>query len=543
MAGAISDQPNVGIVIINWNSFEVLCKCLAAIKKQTYAPKQVIVIDNNSDCAIDELDCATPENTRYIRLDENTGFAHANNLGVSELDECDYIALINPDAFLWPDWLEQMLSAAERRRDYSFFASVSVMSDNHEYLDGVGDIYHISGIGWRRGYGRRLSSTEITESEVFAPCAAAAMYSKAAWEDVGGFDEDFFCYFEDVDLAFRMRLMGYRCLLVPKAIAYHVGSVTSGGHRSNFSVYYGHRNLVWAYIKNMPGYAFWLFFPVHIIMNVLAIIRFIPTGQWRLVLSAKIDAINGLGKVWKKRHLIQSRRKIRVSDVVRYMDKRLVPIRRKKDGLFTRFSGLLPINVHETSAIPIIADHSAHAKYFDYLRSRGLLGLLYRKFWLYPRLAKNLSGRVLDIGCGIGDFLAYLPGTIGLDINRHAVEWCQKLGLDARVMEIDSLPFGNASFDGVVLDNVLEHLLDPRQLLDEIRRVLAPGGRLLIGVPGKRGYSADPDHKKFYSEEELIKTMSDHGFVCNKSFYLPFKCEFLDSFLPQYCLYCIFEIC
>jgi SAM-dependent methyltransferase len=105
--------------------------------------------------------------------------------------------------------------------------------------------------------------------------------------------------------------------------------------------------------------------------------------------------------------------------------------------------------------------------YFSYLRKRRLTGLLYRRLWLYPRLCKRLEGRVLDVGCGIGDFLNFRSGTVGVDIDASAVAWCRNLGLDAHVMTPDALPFDNATFDAVVLDNVLEHLAAPNALLSE----------------------------------------------------------------------------
>ena len=96
--------------------------------------------------------------------------------------------------------------------------------------------------------------------EIFAPCAAAALYRRAAFLEAGGFDEHFFCYMEDVDLGFRLRLLGYRCGYAPAAIVHHVGSGTTGA-RSPFTVYHGHRNLVWTYVKNMPTPWFWLYLP------------------------------------------------------------------------------------------------------------------------------------------------------------------------------------------------------------------------------------------------------------------------------------------
>jgi GT2 family glycosyltransferase len=111
-------------------------------------------------------------------------------------------------------------------------------------LDGVGDAYHISGLVWRMGHGEPVASFSEQVREVFSPCAAAALYRRSVLLEVGGFDEDFFCYVEDVDLGFRLRLAGHKALSVPDAVVYHVGSATTGGQHSDFAVYHGHRNLV-----------------------------------------------------------------------------------------------------------------------------------------------------------------------------------------------------------------------------------------------------------------------------------------------------------
>ena len=179
--------------------------------------------------------------------------------------------------------------------------------------------------------------------------------------------------------------------------------------------------------------------------------------------------------------------------------------------------------------------------YFDYLTQRSRLAWLYRKHWLYPRLCRHLSGDVLDVGCGIGDLLAFRPGTTGTDINPRAVEWCRRAGHRAEPMSPDVLPFADASFDGVVIDNVLEHIVDPRPLLAEARRVLKPQGRALIGVPGRRGYASDPDHKVFYDEPALVATLAASGFTVRKVLPMPVRSSWLDGHMRQYCLYGVFQ--
>lgn len=170
-------------------------------------------------------------------------------------------------------------------------------------------------------------------------------------------------------------------------------------------------------------------------------------------------------------------------------------------------------------------------------------GLLYRKFLLYPRIRRHLEGRVLDVGCGIGDFLSGCRGATGVDVNLHAVEWCRRQGLNARIMDFDILPFADQYFGSVVLDNVLEHIEQPQPLLKEIRRVLVPGGKFVIGVPGLCGYKADSDHKSFYDWQRLEQIVSRVGFGEITHFYMPLRSDWLEKKLSQYCLYGVFARC
>lgn len=179
--------------------------------------------------------------------------------------------------------------------------------------------------------------------------------------------------------------------------------------------------------------------------------------------------------------------------------------------------------------------------YFEHLRSRSLIGFIYRRFWLYPHLCRYLRGHVLDVGCGLGDMLRYRPDTDGVDINPNTVEWCRNHGLSAYLMQQDKLPFSNATYDGVILDNVLEHIDTPMPLLAEIHRVIKSGGKLLVGVPGRRGYDSDPDHKIFYDKVGLRSIVSNAGFSCIHEFAMPLSWGWLDAYMRQYCNYSIFR--
>ncbi len=178
-----------------------------------------------------------------------------------------------------------------------------------------------------------------------------------------------------------------------------------------------------------------------------------------------------------------------------------------------------------------------HREYFQYLVGRGQLGKLYRRYLLYPRLCRYLTGRVADVGCGIGDFLHSRPNTTGFDVNPYLVGYCNRQGLSAQLIVSGKLPATDECFDGAVLDNVLEHLEDPVPTLLEIRRVLRPEGTLIVGVPGPAGYAAGPDHKRYYDEQALREIVAVVGFRYAESLHLPLRSAWVSKRMKQYCVY------
>lgn len=317
--------PKVTVIIINWNGGHFLERCLSSLLAQTVTPYEVILLDNASSDASLDIVRQFPS-VQLLKQDRNLGFARGNNLAIeSAAAESQWIALLNPDAFVEPGWLEALLSAVRDYPAFDMFSSKLVDANNPSVLDGAGDAYHISGLVWRSGHNALVSFSSDEAREVFSPCAASAMYRRSALLEVGGFDEDYFCYVEDVDLGFRLRLAGYRCLYVPMAVAHHIGSATTGGQRSDFSVYHGHRNLVWTYVKNMPGALFWFLLPLQLLLNLITIVVFTARGQCRVILKAKWDAIKGLPQALLKRKKIQSRRVTGVRNIWQTLDKNLLP--------------------------------------------------------------------------------------------------------------------------------------------------------------------------------------------------------------------------
>jgi GT2 family glycosyltransferase len=319
-----SSRPRIAVVVVNYNGGAVLERCLRALAAQTAPPARIVVVDNaSSDGSTDGLEGRFAE-LELLRLGENAGFAAGNNVAVRHADDCDWVALLNPDAFPEPGWLEALEAAAASRPDFAFFASRLVMADDPARLDGAGDALHTTGVAWRRHHGEPAVGRGTARQEVFSPCGAAALYRRDAFLDSGGFDERYFCYFEDTDLAFRLRLRGHRCLYVPEAVVHHVGSATAG-RSSDFTLFHVSRNLVWTYVKDMPGRLFWLYLPQLAAGSLFLLAAYAGQGRARPVLRGYLAAVRGLPPLLAARREVQQRRSVPAREVRRALTRGLRP--------------------------------------------------------------------------------------------------------------------------------------------------------------------------------------------------------------------------
>lgn len=296
--------PLITVIIVYWNGVNYIDRCLNALFAQTFQDFEVVLVDNGStDNFIDDIEKRWPS-LQILRLEQNLGFAAANNIAAKKA-RGEWLALLNTDAFPRPGWLAALLQAADEHPDLFFFTSCQIQANNPDLLDGTGDEYNIGGIAWRRQFAMPVEDAVQVVDEVFSACGAAAFYPKGAFVSVGGFDEDFFSYLEDVDLGFRLRLKGFRCLYVPQAQVLHVGSA-SLGKESEFAVYHSQRNMLWTYIKNMPSPYIWLYLPYHIFMNLAFSLYYGFCFCFCLSWRAKRDALIGLPSMLRKRKEIQA---------------------------------------------------------------------------------------------------------------------------------------------------------------------------------------------------------------------------------------------
>jgi len=303
-------MPAASILIVNYNAGAHLARCVAALLGQDFPDFEVLLLDNGSSddsWAAAQAVVAGDARFHFEAAGTNLGFAAGNNR-LSAQASAPWLAFLNPDAFAEPGWLSALLAAAVRHPDVSLFGSLQIDAHDPARLDGAGDRYFAPGLAWRGGFGWPAAA-KLHEGEVFSPCAAASLCHRHTFLAAGGFDERFFCYLEDVDLAFRLRLAGGTAIQVPAARVHHVGGASSGGAASAFARYHGSRNMLWCFVKNMPGPLFWLLLPLHAALLLMLLVRAVPQGMGGSVARGLRDGLCGLGPIWASRRSLQAARR------------------------------------------------------------------------------------------------------------------------------------------------------------------------------------------------------------------------------------------
>jgi GT2 family glycosyltransferase len=293
------------VVVVNWNGRHYLEGCLAALRVQTLPELQIVVVDNGStDGSAALVRSAFPE-VQLIPLAENRGFAAGNNAGIRGL-RTRYVLALNNDTIAEPGWAEALVAAAEGDAGVGAVASRIVFADRPEVLDAAGLAAAWDGNGYNIGLGEPATE-HLEPREVFGACAGAALYRRAMLDDVGLFDERYFAYVEDTDLAWRAQLAGWRCLYAPDAVVRHVHSGTGG--RSERKRYLLQRNRCWTLAKDWPLGLLVRGLP-WIVWRDLGSLAYTLFAQRSLAsVRARLAALAGLPAVLAERRRIQARRR------------------------------------------------------------------------------------------------------------------------------------------------------------------------------------------------------------------------------------------
>jgi GT2 family glycosyltransferase len=313
-------QPHVSVIIPNYNGLRLLQVCLGALEAQSYPASctEILLVDDAStDGSVGYVREHYPR-VQVVVLERNRGLAAACNTGAA-VARGDLLVMLNNDTEAEPGWLAALAAAATQHPRAGAVARKMLLYDRRDTLHNAGDAMGADGIPRNRGVWQRDEGQYDREIEVFGGCGGGVAYRREAWQAAGGFDERLFMYLEDVDLAWRLRLLGWGAVFAPEARLYHHLSATGGGALAS---YYTGRNTIWVIAKDMPA-------PL-IRRHLGRILR----GQWRVTrdalrawrgeaararLRGQLAGLLGLAKVLSWRRSVQAGRLAPVGEIERLL--------------------------------------------------------------------------------------------------------------------------------------------------------------------------------------------------------------------------------
>lgn len=242
----------VSVVTPNFNGKRFLKDYFDSLNANSEHIGEVIMVDNGSTDGSIELINSYPKDFDFVLIEneDNLGFAEATNQAI-RASRYPYIYSLNNDVKLGENAIGELVKLMESDEKIFSLSSKMIQMDNPGLIDDAGDDYTLLAYTKKRGDNRPVSEFNRV-SEVFSSCAGAALYRKSVLDEIGLFDESFFAYMEDVDLAYRAKIAGYRNLYCPNAVVYHKGSGTSGSRYNDFKIRLASRNNVWVVYKNLP---------------------------------------------------------------------------------------------------------------------------------------------------------------------------------------------------------------------------------------------------------------------------------------------------
>jgi GT2 family glycosyltransferase len=301
-----SRRHTASIIVPNYNGGHHLTALFDHLAAQTLRDFEVVFVDNGSGdgslAHAEQLALRHDIPLRAVENETNRGFSPACNQGIAAASG-HWLVLLNNDTRPEAKWLEMLVDAASSAPDVGMVASKMLRAAHPEQIDSAGIAVDWMGIVWDWRGGEVDQPDECELVEVFGPCGGAALYSREMLTQVGTFDEDFFAYMEDVDLAWRARLAGWRCVLQPQARVLHDHSATLG-HTSPRKRFLLGRNKVWLLIKNYPDPWFTLNLPLLLAYDAMAATYGLASqGDW-VAWQGRMAGLRQLGRFWRKRREI-----------------------------------------------------------------------------------------------------------------------------------------------------------------------------------------------------------------------------------------------
>ncbi len=308
------------VIIPNWNGKRFLQPCLDALLAQTHPNIEIIIADNASGDGSQAFIKETYPQVILIELPTNLGFTGACNAGM-EAAKGEFVSLLNNDTEVHPQWAEAVLKAFEHHPEVGVVASKMLLFERRDHIHTAGDGFTTDGRAFNRGVWEKDEGQYDTEAFMFGACGGSSAYRRSLLNEIGLLDNDYFFLLEDVDIAWRSQLAGWRTLYTPHAIVYHHLSATGGGVTASF---YDGRNSLYLLVKNVPN-ALWRKYGWQILKRQVRIawdaIKAWRGKEARARLRGMGTGILHLPRLLQKRQAIQRQRKVSID----YLESILTP--------------------------------------------------------------------------------------------------------------------------------------------------------------------------------------------------------------------------
>jgi len=318
----VSVAPLCSVIVVNWNGRELLGPCLEGLQQQRWQDFEVLLVDNAStDGSAPWVRAHFPE-VRVIENVRNLGFAGGANVGLAAA-QGEHLVLLNNDAYPEPDFLQALVETAREDARVGMVAGVLVFAHRPERIASAGMRMQWDGVAIDHLAGRPRSCLPDTPVEIFGPSGGAALYRRAMIQEIGPFRAELFAYLEDVELAWRAQLAGWKCLLAPKAVARHVYSATSG-LASRFRSFQLARNRVILLFLALPTGLWLRFAPFILAYDLFACAYGLLSGD-REVVRGRLAALRAVPALWRERRALQQGRRVPLREIVRLLQPPMAP--------------------------------------------------------------------------------------------------------------------------------------------------------------------------------------------------------------------------
>lgn len=307
-------KTNIAVVIPNWNGADFIGQCLTSLDRQSLKPRIVVVDNGSKDNSLELIDELCPE-AEVLSFPDNAGFAGGVNRGIKPLlkDGVEYIALFNNDAVADRNWLKKLVTAAEAHPEAGIVTGKFMRMDK-KHIDSTGDNYSVWAMPFPRGRNQIDKGQYDTAEYVFGGTGGASLYRASMLEQIGLFDEEFFAYYEDVDISFRAQLYGWKVWYEPEAVAYHLVSGTSS-KLGEFSRFHSTKNFYMLYAKNMPARLYWKYGLLFLVQAARLLASSILRGHGMIHIKGIVKAFSNSRHITRERLRNQRGRKVSVKEI------------------------------------------------------------------------------------------------------------------------------------------------------------------------------------------------------------------------------------